>query len=173
MMKKKQLTKLAVLGIISGLLTSPVDASEQRGNSMSPEQIRQLLAKKHECKGPTGCAGLVAEREVPKDKNDGNLGYHLMTEDELLLELNDEGTALYKSLSPEGKKLALLVASARCNLTNECAGLNACATDSNACAGKSNSCKGTGKCAIADKNLAVKLVAQKMAKKRGEALNPK
>jgi hypothetical protein len=164
---------LAFLGILSGLLTTQVEASNSKDPSMSPEQIRQLLAKKHECKGPTGCAGLVAEREVPKNnKNDGNLGYHLMTEDELLLELNQEGTALYQSLSPEGKKLALLVASARCNQTNECAGLNACATDSNSCAGK-GSCKGEGKCAIADKNLAVKLVSQKMAKKRGEAIAPK
>lgn len=172
-MKKKQLSKLAILGIASGLLTSHVEAAHKEGGtSMSPEQIRQLLAKKHECKGPSGCGGLVAERDVEKDKNDENLGYHVMTEDELLLELNDEGTSLYKGLSPEGKKLALLVASQRCDHTNECAGLNACATDKNSCAGK-GSCQGKGKCALADKNLAVKLVSEKMAKKRAEASSRK
>lgn len=231
-MKKKQLSKLAILGITSGLLASQLEAAaENTGSSLSPAQIHQLLAKhackgpsgcaglvaesdapnkkksstkdkhackgpsgcaglvaesdapnkkkstakdKHACKGPSGCAGLVAERDAPNkapagnDYNDGNLGYHLLTEDELLLELNAEGTALYNSLSPEGKKLALQVASQRCDHTNACKGLNACATDTNSCAGK-GSCEGKGKCALADKNLAVKLAAQKMAQKRAAA----
>jgi hypothetical protein len=100
-MKKKQLSQLAILGIASGLLTSHVEAVSDSGTSMSPEQIRQLMAKKHECKGPSGCGGLVAERDVPQGKNDKNLDDHLMTEDELLLELNNERTAIYKGLSPE------------------------------------------------------------------------
>ena len=75
---------------------------------------------------------------------------------------------MYKSLSPEGKKLALYAASQRCDHTNQCAGLNACQNDDHGCAGK-GSCKGKGKCALADKNLAVKLVSDKMAKKRAQA----
>ncbi len=102
--------------------------------------------------------------------NDENMGYYLMTEDELLLELNDEGTKIYKSLSPEGKAIARRIASQRCNGTNECKGENACQTEQNSCAGK-GACKGKSKCAISDKNLAVKLAAKKMAEKRNNALN--
>lgn len=139
-MDKKNLSKLALLGLTSGvLIANQVHAANTADASKTDTKA--------------------------KDKNDENMGYHLYTEDELLLELNDEGVKLYQSLSPEGKKLALKVASARCNATNECKGLNACQTSSNSCAGK-GSCKGQGKCAIADKNLAVKLVAQKMAGKR-------
>ncbi len=104
------------------------------------------------------------------DLNSENMNYRLMTEDDLLLELNDEGTKLYQSLSPEGKKLALTVASQYCNGTNECKGLNSCQTEKNKCAGQ-GSCKGQSKCAISDKNLAVKLVHDKMAAKRNDALS--
>lgn len=101
------------------------------------------------------------------DPSHGNMGYHLMTEDELMLELNAEGIKMYQSLDDEGKALARRTASQRCNGTNECKGLNACADDQHSCAGKGG-CKGKGKCAFADKNLAVKVVAEKMAKKRAE-----
>lgn len=156
-----------------------------------------VMAAKPACKGAKGCPGITASRDLPKsnlqdpskladaktssaksstdkdnygdDPNNGNLGYHLMTEDELLLELNDEATKLYNSLSPEGKALAREVASQRCNGTNDCKGLNACQTEHNKCAGQ-GSCKGTSKCAFSDKNLAVKVVAKKMAEKRNGAL---
>ncbi len=127
-MQKRDLKRLALLGLISGM-TVAVGA------------------------------------EPPADINAGNRGYHLMTEDELLIELNTEGARLYKSLSPEGKELARKVASQRCNGTNACKGLNACKTEAHACAGKGN-CKMSSKCGFSDKNLAVKLVAEKMAKKR-------
>lgn len=105
------------------------------------------------------------------DPNAGNMGYHLLTEDELLLDLNDEGYKLYMTLTPEGKALAREVASTRCNGSNACAGLNACASDKNKCLGQ-GSCKGQSKCAISDKNLVVKLVAKKMADKRNQTLKP-
>lgn len=143
-MNKRSFKKLALFGLATGLFT-----------------LQNLEAVDLNKKQTT------TETEDP---NAGNLGYHLMTEDELLLELNDEGYKLYQSLSPEGKLLARKVASSRCNGANECKGLNACKTDKNECAGK-GSCKGQGKCAIADKNLAVKLVAKKMAGKRADALN--
>lgn len=100
-----------------------------------------------------------------KQNNESNMNYHLMTEDELLIELSPEGEKLFKSLDPEGKKLALYTASMMCSGTNLCRGLNACKTDDNECAGK-GACKGLGKCALSDKNLAVKLVAEKMKNKR-------
>lgn len=146
-MKKNSLKKLAFLGLASGLL-----AAQQADAKQIKEAVSYLAAN---------------SQSIPDDPN-GNLGYHLMTEDELLLELNEEGTNLYKSLSPEGKQLAREVASMRCNGTNKCEGLNACRTDDNECAGK-GSCEGKGKCAISDKNFAVKLVAEKMAKKRANA----
>lgn len=137
------------------------------------------------CSGKNGCSGIIAENEAPKsltkpapipkddykkqgtslDPNEQNIGYHLMTEDELTLELNDEMLKVYQQMTPEAKALSRLVASARCNGTNECKGLNACKTDTNSCAGKGG-CKGLGKCAISDKNLAVRLVAEKMKAKR-------
>lgn len=141
-MKKRSFKTLALLGLSSGLLiVNGADAVDIKSNTKSDAD----------------------------DANAGNLGYHLMTEDELLLELNDEGLKMYQSLSPEGKLLARKVASSRCNGANECKGLNACKTDKNECAGKGD-CKGKGKCALADKNLAVKLVAQKMAAKRAQTL---
>lgn len=113
----------------------------------------------------------VEADEKKTDAHDQNLNYHLMTEDELLEQLNDEGVKIYNSLTPEGKKLAREVASATCNQQNPCKGLNACKTDKNACNGQ-GACKGKGKCAQSDPNVAVKLVAKKMAEKRAEALQP-
>lgn len=172
-MKKRNLRKLAVLGLSTGLfLANQVNAKQNQ------EDMQQsLLLAQSKCSGPNGCGGLTAMRDTPSahddiNPNDGNLGYHLMTEDELLLELDPQGIALYESLNEEGKALARYVASQRCNGTNKCAGLNACQTDKNDCAGK-GSCKGTGKCAFSDKNLAVKVVANKMAKKRQQAINPR
>lgn len=152
-MKKKSLKKLAFLGLASGLLAAQHAEANQPSSSASKEAAKAEYSSN------------------PDDPNAGNLGYHLMTEDELLLELNDEGTKLYKSLDADGKLLAREVASMRCNGTNKCQGLNACRTEENECAGKGK-CRGQGKCAISDKNFAVKLVAEKMAKKRAKAQQP-
>ena len=143
-MKKNALKKLALLGLSAGIcVLQSLNAAPAEANDK-----------------PSTSAD---------DLNDGNLGYHMMTEDELLIELNDDGYKQYMSLSPEGKQIAREIASARCNGTNECKGRNACKTDTNDCAGK-GSCKGKSKCAVSDKNLAVKLAADVMAKKRAEAL---
>lgn len=139
-MKKRSFIQLALCGVLAGVCaSSSVEAEEKKA------------------------------AETQTDPNTGNLGYHLLSEDELLLELNDEGYKLYMSLDAEGKALAREVASARCNGTNKCEGLNACKTDKNDCAGKGK-CEGKGKCALSDKNLAVKLVAKKMAAKRANVL---
>lgn len=106
-----------------------------------------------------------SQNSVSQDANEGNMNYHLMTEEELLMELTPEGAAMYKSLSPEGKKMALKTASMMCNSSNPCKGLNACKDDKHDCAGKGD-CSGKGVCAFSDKNLAVKVVRDKMAAKR-------
>jgi hypothetical protein len=109
-----------------------------------------------------------AEKTVqPLDPSYGNMGYKLMSEDDLKLELSAEGLKQYNSLTPEGKELARIVASQRCKGSNVCKGLNACADDKHKCAGKGE-CKGQSKCGFSDKNLAVKVVADKMAAKRAE-----
>lgn len=138
-MKKNEMKKFAIVGLMTGIAIS---SGLYAATTAAPVDKDAKAAEK-------------------TDPNEGNSGYHLMTEDELLLELNGDGTALYKSLDPKGKELARYVASQRCNGTNACAGLNACQTDKNTCAGK-GSCQGKGKCALSDKNLAVKLVADKM-----------
>lgn len=151
-MKRRELKKLALMGLSSGLMVAS-----------------QVGARETNSSTPTSSTSESVKGEY--DPNAGNMNYHLMGEDELLLELNDEGRALYNSLNAEGKALAIKVVSMMCDHTNECAGLNACKTEKNDCAGK-GSCKGTGKCAFSDKNFAVKVVADKMAKKRAEASKP-
>lgn len=145
-MKKKQtLTPLALSGLLAAMA-----ASAPLQGAVEPDPI-------------------AAMKDVDAEK--GNLNYRLMTSDELLIELDDQGTKLYNSLDGDGKRLALFVASQRCQGSNACKGLNACATDSHECAGK-GSCKGTTKCGMSDKNLAVKLAAETMAKKRAATTAP-
>ncbi|MBA3722683.1 MAG: hypothetical protein H0W88_09825 [Parachlamydiaceae bacterium] len=168
MTKKSKLNRLMIAGMATGLLLSQnINAATDQNKSKSEtkEATNSQDSSKGTYKETDSLLDLAAE-------TGGNVGYHLMTEDELMIQLNDEGAKLYKSLSPEGKKLALSVASRSCNGTNECIGLNACATKDNSCAGKGK-CKGQTKCAISDPNFAVKLVANKMAKKREDAQNNK
>ena len=153
-MKKSNFNQLALMGLAGGLLLS---------SSLSAETTSS------DKKAPSTADANQKHSQVSEDPNDGNLGYHDMTEEELLLELNDEGTKLYNSLTPEGKELARKVASQRCNQTNACKGLNACKTEKNNCAGKGK-CKGQSKCAFSDKNLAVKVVSDKMNQKRADAV---
>lgn len=94
-----------------------------------------------------------------------NIDQKELTEEDLLPLLNESAKKLYLSLPQEAKTLALQVASARCQNTNKCSGLNSCKTEENSCAGK-GSCKGTSKCAISNKNLAVKLAAKHWKKKQ-------
>lgn len=88
---------------------------------------------------------------------------HLMTDSELMSQLNAEGKKTFQSLSPEGKKLALQLASQECKGKNACKGLNACKTPQNECSGKGG-CKGTTPGPFTDKNVAVKVA--EMAQKR-------
>lgn len=162
-MKRDNWKSLALMGLSSGLLTlNSASATENplliaSGNHFS-KSLASVSSKSSNTKSSTKDA---------EDPNDGNMNYHVMSEDELLLQLSPEGIEMYKKLDSKGKGLALLVASAMCNGTNACDGLNACRTEKNDCAGKGK-CKGKGKCAFSDKNLAVKLVRDKMAAKRNQ-----
>jgi hypothetical protein len=149
---QSKLMRLMITGILSGTLLSQAAHAADTGNKDSKSEKPP--------KRPT-LMDLAAA-------TDGNITHELMSEDDLLLQLNDDGTKLYNSLSPEGKQLAIRTASRSCNGQNECKGLGACASDKNQCAGK-NECKGQTKCAFSDKNVAVKLAAKKMAEKRLEA----
>lgn len=93
-----------------------------------------------------------------------------MTESDLLNQLNDQGKAIYNGLDTEGKALAIRLANQSCKGQNGCKGLNSCKSDKNSCAGEAE-CKGHSKCRFADKNLAVKVAAKKMASKRGDLMN--
>ena len=88
-----------------------------------------------------------------------------VTEDQLINQLNEQSKSTFKSLSPEGKALALKLASQSCKGNNECKGLNSCKSDKNSCAGQ-GSCAGQSSCAFKDKNTAVKVAAKKLADKR-------
>lgn len=147
-MRKHDFKKLALLGVSSGLLIAhPVAAVS---NTSTKTTDSKSNSKSY-------------------DPNDGNMNYHLMTEEELKLQLNGEGISIYDSLDEEGKRLARKVASMACAGTNDCKRLGACKTDKNECAGK-NACKGKGTCAHSDKNQAVKLVRDHMALKRAGML---
>ncbi|KAF3362626.1 hypothetical protein PHSC3_000865 [Chlamydiales bacterium STE3] len=139
-MKKKSLKNLALLGLVGGLL--------------SVEQAQAVTPPPSSNSASDAITGLINGRVIP--------------EEELLKELNAEGKKTYTSLDAEGKLLARRVASQYCSGFNECAGLNRCKTEKNSCQGQ-GSCKGQSTCSVDDKNEAVKLVADKMAKKRAKA----
>lgn len=174
-MKQPDFKTLALFGLAGGLMFTSKESAFADPFPSPLDNYLAVASQKAKCPGKHGCPGLTADRnkttsnQPDYDPNGSNIGYHVFTEDELLLELNDQGTQMYNSLSPENKQLVLTVSSMRCAKTNPCAGLNACATEKNDCAGK-GSCKGQGKCALSDKNLAVKLVYQKMNAKRAQAL---
>lgn len=144
-MKKNNLKKLALLGIFSGLIAQSLSAAE------------------------VDAAKKSANNSTDSDPNAGNVGYYLMTEEQLLLELTPERIKQYQELSTENKAIVRKIASMRCKGTNPCKGYNVCKSDHNDCAGKA-SCKGESECALSDKNLAVKLVYDKAMKEKREKL---
>lgn len=96
----------------------------------------------------------------------------VLTESELLSQLNDQAKTTYQSLDASGKALALQLANQQCKGLNKCKGMNSCKTEEHACAGK-GSCAGTAASNFKDKNLAVKVAALKMAEKRVKATSSK
>lgn len=139
-MNAKELRQAMLVGVMSGLLTSPLKGQSEETGKQS-DFMKRI------------------------EETQGNITFHPLSEDDLLLELNQDEANLYQSLSPEGKALALKLASRSCNGMNECKGQNACRTQAHSCAGQ-GSCKGQTKCAFSDKNYAVKVAAKLMAEKR-------
>jgi hypothetical protein len=139
-MKKPDLKSLALMGITGGLiLSSQGNAADYQTTGTHNQHATANNAEKH--------------RE--------------MSESELMEKLDANHKAMYKEMTPEGKKMALKLANQSCAGTNECKGLNACKTDNNACAGKGG-CKGQSKCSFKDKNKAVDTANQHMQQKRTE-----
>ncbi len=163
-MKKVDLKKLALLGLAGGIVLAKATLYAEVSPENQQIQILNLLAAQDSSSKSSSKSSNPSGATSAIDPNDGNLNYHLMSDDELLLELNADGQRMYNAMDASNKKLARDVASSRCANTNFCKGLNACKTDKNSCAGQA-SCKGQGKCGIADKNLAVRLVYNKMMKK--------
>jgi hypothetical protein len=118
-MKKVNLKKMVILGVATGLVVSPCLAMAADTNTSKP--------------APTSSA--------PAGKN--------ISEDELLSSLDPKTKELYKSLSPEGKQLAINYA------LQTCANRNGCQY---------------GGGAFKDKNAAVQAAAQKiMSEKRSSS----
>jgi hypothetical protein len=141
MKKKINLKTIAMLGMASGILAS----------------YQQADAASH---GNSGNPYIALAGESS----------NTLTEQTLYSQLNPETQQLYNSLNPEGKALALKLVNQDCKGHNDCKGLNSCATESNTCAGHGG-CKGTSKAPFTDKNVAVKVAAMNMAKKRSQMMN--
>lgn len=141
-MKKKDLSKKMAHGLIWGAALSSTVLSAADSEKTKSDFIKLV----EETNGNIASAGD-------------------MTEDSLLLQINQKTAELYQSLTPEGKELAIELAGRGCNGQNTCKGRNACRTDKNSCMGKGE-CKGQTICAFSDKADAVKVAAELMKKKR-------
>lgn len=170
-MKKKDLKKLALFGITGGLMvasqgTVKADAPEGENSSDVLTGLMAASCGSHTCSSYGGCGntrgGIIADADEDTKSDDSG---QVMTEDQLMSQLNDQGKQMYKSLNPEGKAMAIKLASRSCKGTNACKGQNSCKSSMNSCAGK-GSCAGTSQCSFKDKNLAVKVAAQHQAEKR-------
>lgn len=142
MMKKSELKKLMLSGLLAGVVTTSNAQAAATENQLSPTS----------------------------SKEDIESNYHLMTDAELRAKLDADGLKLYESLDETGKALARSVASQRCQNMNACKGLNSCKTATNDCQGK-GSCKGKGKCVVLNKNDAVRMVHDKLMKEKRTQLS--
>lgn len=143
-MKKTSLKKLALMGIAGVLMAQAQGSAAQQNGSYN------------------GSHQYVAAMDSMQSSSK-------MSESDLLQKLSPEGKATYQSLSKEGKDLALKLANQSCQGKNGCKGMNSCKSTENACAGKAG-CQGKSNGPFNDKNMAVKVAAQKMAEKRSEAM---
>lgn len=193
-MDKSNFKKLALMGMAGGMLLSsqaPISAGEGLesttllagghcggkngcGGSNRGYQGSSCGASRGSCGGAkNSCGGSRNSCAVfnTADANDSmqqqqqRSSGRIMTENELMSQLNDDGKATYRGLDAEGKALALKLASQDCKGKNDCKGLNSCKSAENSCAGQ-GSCRGKSQGPFSDKNNAVKLAAKKMAQKR-------
>lgn len=159
-MKKSNLKSLAITGLAAGLLVSAQGASAEKDKQPNTQQGSKANQAKSDSK--------TDDFDAAFEKYDGNITYHLMTEEELKRELTPAGQKMYDSLTPEYKELARKVASTTCSGMNPCKGFGGCRSKDNACSGK-NACEGKGTCATSDKNISVKRVYDRMMEKRAKA----
>ena len=144
MKKRANLKKLAAMGIAGGILITNGQAYAHQGDHQWNNYVADTMS--------------------------ADTSGKMMTETDLMSQLNAEGKATYQGLSKEGKDLAIKLASQTCKGQNECKGLKSCKTEKNACMGLGG-CKGTGPGPFKDKNDAVKVAAKKMADKRAKMMN--
>jgi hypothetical protein len=187
-MDKKDLKKLALLGIAGALIASP---GPVKADEASTEIVSGMLAggcggssglhscsSRNSCQSSmggsgcahrNGCGGSTSRDDLAEaDENPMKDTGQMMTEDQLMSQLNEQGKQMYNNLNPEGKAMAIKLASGACKGQNDCKGQGSCKTADHACAGK-NSCAGKSQCSFKDKNLAVKVAAQLQATKRAQA----
>ncbi len=119
MKKKTDLKKLAFIGITTTTVMMGSPSNLQAGNmddqeGQGSEVLAGLIA--HGCPGQKGCngyspssRGVIADADDNMNRNDTS--GDMMTEDQLKSQLNDQGKEMYDNLSPEGKALALKLAS--------------------------------------------------------------
>lgn len=186
-MDKSNFKKMALMGMASGMLL----ASQSPVNAETSNNVGVMMA--HSCgsgcggsrgqqqgyhgggggscnsyRGGNGCSSYknspnyVAEND---DRNYSQSSQETLTESDLESQLNSEGKAIFRGLDPQGKALALKLATQSCKGKNACKGLNSCKTANNSCNGR-GSCAGTSPGPFKDKNAAVSVAAQKMAEKR-------
>lgn len=170
-MKKRNMKRVAVAGLMSGLLVvSQANAAESNEVNQALPKLASTGCGNHKaggCNAHNRSAGEIADNSDLQSNSSSTL-----TSDQLKSQLNEKSRALYDSLDDEGKALAIKLAAGTCKGKNDCRGLSGCKTAANDCKGK-NGCKGTGTAKFTDKNDAVKIAAQKMAEKRGSSANSK
>lgn len=128
----------------------------------------QGLNDNHSCGGKRAGISATAgyyESNIVDNYEDAQKSGKVMSENDLLTKLSQDGKNLYGTLDPAAKTMALKLASQECKGKNECKGLNSCKSQHNECAGKAG-CQGQSVGPFKNKDDAVKLAAKKMAKKR-------
>jgi hypothetical protein len=158
-MKTRNLRALTITGLAAGLLVSSHGISAEKDTPTAAQQSSETNLTK--------AASKTDAFDTAFEKYDGNITYHLMTEEELKRELTPAGQKIYDSLTPEYKELAKKVVSTTCSGMNPCKGFGGCRSKDNECSGK-NKCEGKGTCATADKNVSVKRVYDRMMEKRAK-----
>ncbi len=190
-MKKRDLKKLALLGIAGGAIVASqgaLKAETEGDDSSNSNYLSGLIAAgcgqrpggvTHSCGQNPGnhscgqrpdnhsCGNQSRDYLADSDDSTRSSSGQMMTEDQLMSQLNEHGKQMYRGMNPEGKALAIKLASRSCKNTNDCKGENSCKTDKNSCAGQ-GACAAMSKCSFKDKNLAVKVAAQKQAQKRAQ-----
>lgn len=112
-MKKKDLKKIALLGIAGGcMLASQGAVQADDANSEILPNVIAAGCGAHGCNHGTPSSsgssrGYVAEADENMMADSGQM----MTEDQLMSQLSDQGKQIYNGLSPQGKSLALKLAS--------------------------------------------------------------